>query len=376
LRKQSKTSLVKYKYKINTSYDNLDIIKSNAFNSKIYNLDINDKNITFYTNSLNKINGLFEFTYINQYRNKIIYFIKEYLITFIGILLFLFMLIIINRTITEVTFVDESTYDENVYNDVISELDSVYKFKFLNKSLSSINETLKKTFYNYEWINVEKEGTKLLINISKSIDDNKNTDNNEIGSLYSKYDAYITGYYVKNGKILISNNTSVKREDELISGVIPIYGEKKEYVKAEGYVIGEVYEIKIVSVDKSNESIKRTGKYKSYTKVIIGNDNEIIDSPFENYDSKITELASIFDFIKVVRIELYEISESVITYDVDSGEIYSKSQIVKEFNEEIKYDFEKIKSIKLIKTQETDDSYVYTYGVIYVRDITYFKELK
>ena len=56
--------------------------------------------------------------------------------------------------------------------------------------------------------------------------------------------------------------------------------------------------------------------------------------------------------------------------------IFGKSQIIRKFNEEVKYDFEKVISISLINKEEDSDSYVYTYGVKSIRDITYFKELK
>ena len=366
------------KYRVITSENNLNTIKK--LNVKMYKLEFIKENdetsISFYTNSINKLTGVIEFESIDLNKKRFLFFIKEYSITLIGILLFLFMLIIINRTITEIEFVDNNTYDEDVLNVINDELDTFYKFKFLNKKLSLINDRLKQTFYEYEWINVEKEGSKLLVNITKSTDinNNINNDNFTYGSLYSKYDAYIIGYYVKNGKIVISNNMSVRKDDELISGIIPIYSDKYMYVKADGYVIGEVYENIDITVYKYNSFIERSGRFITYNKVLFGNQD--IDSPFENYDTVITEVFSLFKFIKYVKVELYELVERNISYDSDSGNLYAKSQILKEFNENSKYDFEKIVSVKLLNMHETDDSYVYTYGVKSIRDITYFKELK
>lgn len=359
-------------YKVITLKDNLDALKKT--NTKVYKIKFNDHMMEFYTNSIDKINGLFEFECINITKKKFNKLFKEYVITFIGILLFIFMLIILNKTVTEIKFINEDTYDEEVYDLVNNELDCYYGFKLLNKKLSLINDKLKQKFYNYEWINVEKEGTKLLINISKSTEDNKNNIENSSGSLYSKYDAYIKGYYVQNGRIVVTNNMSVKKDDELISGIVPLYNDKISLVKASGYVIGEVYEVVSVNVDKIYENTKRSGRFKIINRFIVG-DKEI-KSPFENYETKITEIFSLFNFIKYVKIEFYELVSDKVEYDIDSGMTFGKSQIMRKFNEEVKYDFEKVISISLINKEEDSDSYVYTYGVKSIRDITYFKELK
>ena len=365
------------KYKVIVNYNDDKNILDKLKNINLVDLKIeqNEKNIIFFLRNKKEINKLdkidVNYKIYNLYYINIINIIKNNIITIFGILFFLFMIFLLKITITDIEFTDKETYSKEIYDEVLSYLDDIYNYKFLTKDLSEINDNLKVKFYEYEWINLEKKGTKLYINISKSINDNL-VSNNEFGSLYSKYDAYILGYYVANGKALITNNMTVSKDDELISGYVPIFNDKYNKVKAEGYVIGQIYETKSISVNKENIKISRSGKYKSKYKLIFGEPE--LESPFNNYDLKVNEIFSLFGFIKYVKLEYYELVENEVKYDKDSGNIYSKSVIDKEFNEDKKYGFEKIISINLLNTLETNDSYVYTYGIKMIKDICYFKK--
>ena len=213
---------MKNKYLVEMSLNDLDSINHLSIND----LEIFDQKITFKTDqkSLNIIKNKFEYVYFqNICKIKFKNVISKYLITIIGSLIFIFFIGIISRTITEIKFLDELTYDEEVMSFVLEKLDKKGPFRFLNTNLNTIDSDLKKTFYHYEWIGISKKGTILLIEIEPSFLDPKKENENLSGSLYAKKDAIIKRYHVEKGIVMIQEEQYVNKGDLLISGDIIHY---------------------------------------------------------------------------------------------------------------------------------------------------------
>lgn len=354
----------KYKYYIKCNYQTFKEVYKNI---KIYNLEINDGLYCFYTNK--KIDKSFDNLIVNNLLiDSLLKFIKKYFVTIIGSIIFLLIYYILSKTILYLEF-NDNNYNDDIYNYINSNITYYGKIGFLNTSIDDLNKDLKKYFYNYEWINVEKKGVNLIINLNNITSDEikDNIGQNEI--IFSKYNAYVLGYYVKKGKILITNNTTVSEGDPLISGFVPSYGDSFEKVIPEGYVIGEVTYSQTLNILNSSNGVYKTGNVKKYQKIIFFN-NYKVTSPFENYNYEIEEVFSLGDIFKVINIYYYEISDYKISYNINETILKAKNIIYNNFLKEKKYSFEKIKNIEVINVKENDNIYEITLSINMIKDIT------
>lgn len=349
-----------------------DILNSKLLKNKVYNIRFEDDFIIFDAYNIKSFN--FDYSIVsNNYRKLIKCFLSKYIITMAGLFVFISMIFILRNTITEIKFSDKDTYNDEVYSFVLSKLKKTGMFAFLNESLSDINKEIRKRYYYYKFINVKKSGTTLYINISKENTEITNNKNEKIGSLYARCDAFILGYYAKSGKVLVNPNTSCLEGDELISGTVPIYNDIKN-VHPEGYVIGKTvkyYDIDIPILIKEN---RRTGKVKT-KKIFISNEEKIMkDSPFSKYDIETTTIFSFFNIFNYVKVVYYEVKDYTSKYDESYAISYGKSVINNTFNNNKKYDFEKILSLEVVNINRINERYYIKFKTKEIIDISYFKE--
>lgn len=337
---------------------------------KIKNLELDNDLLVFECNNIKEFSEieLFEVTDLLSLKlNKII---KEYLITFIGFLLLILMLIPVTKTVTEIKFVNDETYNEDVYDYVEGRLKKVWVFAFLDEDIVEINKDIRSVFYDYQWINIEKDGTKVLINIS----DDDTLINEEIvekpKSLYSKYDSIVEGYFVEKGTINVKVGHSVSKGDLLIDGHIKLYNEKQEEVAAKGYVYGKVVEDKEIVVLKKEEKIERTGKVETHNiYVLFGNSLNDPTPKFDNYETEYADLYTFGSSIIVRKVTYYEISTITNLYSKNDAVEYGKSMLEKEFKDNKKYEFEEIIAIKILSIDENEYDYKITYQMQSLKDL-------
>ena len=280
----------------------------------------------------------------------------------------------LSKIILKIEFFNNEYYSIEVYDYVNSKVKYVNKIGLLKEDISIINKDLRNKFYQYQWIDIEKKGTSIFINISKTTDDKIEVESDKVGSLYSRYDAYILGYYCKSGNILIQNNSFVQKDEELISGVIPKYNTNGEFVRASGYVIGEVTTFENIKIKKKIDERIRSGNITRYKQISFLKQKS--NSPYEEYEMEKRVLFKIGNLILLEEITYYELISNTITYNENDALIYGKSMIYNNFISNKKYDFEKIFSIKELNIKE-DNSYFYlSYKVNKKIDICYFSDIK
>lgn len=348
---------MKNKYLVEMSLNDLDSINHLSIND----LEIFDQKITFKTDqkSLNIIKNKFEYVYFqNICKIKFKNVISKYLITIIGSLIFILFIGIISRTITEIKFLDELTYDEEVMSFVLEKLDKKGPFRFLNTNLNTIDSDLKKTFYHYEWIGISKKGTILLIEIEPSFLDPKKENENLSGSLYAKKDAIIKRYHVEKGIVMIQEEQYVNKGDLLISGDIIHYDNSIEQIHPSGYVIGEVLEYYDYTIKKKEIKTIRNGKiyYEDYfylKEKILGKE----DILFDIYDEETIELNNYLNLVSKKRKYYYQKESIINEYDLNSAVDFAISLIYKEFLIRKTNKYENIKYIKLARKNEDSENY-------------------
>ena len=326
----------------------------------INDLEINEEKITFKTDGKSLIiKNKFEYVYFqNICKKRLKSVISKYLITIIGAFIFILFISIISKTITEIKFMDDTTYNDDVMNFVLEKLDKKGPFRFLNTNLNMIDSDLKKTFYHYEWIGISRKGTVLLIEISPSFLDPKEEINKMSGSLYAKKDAIIKRYHVEKGIVMIQEEQYVNKGDLLISGDIVHYDNTIEQIHPLGYVIGEVLEYYDYSIKKKEIKTIRNGKiycedYFYFKERLIGKENIL----YEDYEEESYQLNSFFNLLYKKRKYYYQKEEIIKEYDLDSAITFATSLIYKEFISNKTNKYENIKYIKLARYSEDDENY-------------------
>lgn len=354
---------MKNKYLVKMKFNDYKNIK----NIKATNIFINENEISFKTDqkSLNILRNRFEYIYFqNILKTKLKNIFLNHFMTIIGIIIFSLFIFILSKTIVKVEFSDENTYDSDVYEKVIKELDSIGPFKFLNKDLKEIDSDLKKLFYHYEWIGIKRKGTVLLIDIVESNLKDNEDEKNIVGSIYSKYDAIVKKYYLSKGIINVTEEQYVNKGDLLISGMIKHYNNEIEMVKADGVVIGEVLKYYDLVINKEEITEIRNGKIY-YQDFLFFKDKRIgkEKNKFDSFDYVLEERFSLFGIIKINRIYYYEKEIVNNIYNLDDAITLGKSKIYNQFYNNKISDIENIKYIKLVRNYE-DDKKIYLKFVI------------
>lgn len=354
------------------------VFKNNLYFEKVYQLKEDENFYYFYVyNFNNKIyyDDSYTIEVLDLSKGKTKIFLRKYLITLLGLMLFILSLFLLNNNVTEIKFEKEEYYNQEVYEYVYNKLQGD-KFKFINKKeINYINSEIRSIFYGYQWVSIKKKGTIIYIDIAKTDDDKIITDDNVPGGLYSKYDAIIKGYAIEKGTSLIKKDCSVNAGDELISGKITLYDNKYEFIHAKGYVIGEVAEYITLNIDKSTNDIVRTGRvFKDREYIFFGNKKNKEYNQFENFDVEYKDKFKIGNIFKIVDVYIYELKEVRNEYSLEDAYDYAKSEIISQFNENKKYQNEKIISLELINGYLKDDVYYVTYLLTSDKDISEFKE--
>ncbi len=350
---------------------------SKISHKNISDLSINNDNFSFKTDkkTLNIIKNDFEYVYSqNICHKKLKNLISKHLISIIGLFIFILMIGIVSKTITEIVFLDETTYNEEVNKFVEDRLTKVGPFRFLRGDLNKIDSELKNVFYQYEWIGISQKGTSLIIEIEPSFLDIQEEDSKKSGSIYAKKDAIIKKYHLEKGIVMVQEDQYVKAGDLLISGDIVHYDNTFEQVHPLGYVIGEVLEYYEFTIEKVNTKTERNGKiyYQDFwaikNKTFGKSKNKFLE-----YDLETKTIFNLFNFFFVKRIYYFEKEEIKKEYDFDSAKEYAMSLIYKKFMKNKTNDNEKIVYIKLARYGEDNNNYYFRFVVKSEESIGEFK---
>lgn len=363
------------KYYVTTSKENFKFLS----NKKISNININNENISFHTNSKslqNLLKDINDLTYINRRKIKIMTFIKKYLISIIGIFILIIFLINEQFVIKNIVFINENTYNQEVIDYLYNEkLNKKLVYYYLNDSIININKLLKQKFYYYEWININKKGNIIQVIIDKQ--DEKSyldEESNIIGDIVSSRDGIIRYYFIKKGVNLVKDNQSINKGDILVSGNLLFYNNETQYIHPIGIVLAEVVDIENVKISKKEIKYLRTGNVKTENKIYLF---DFINKKcnFEMYEE---ECNIIFDykFIKKIKTTFYEIKETINYYNYDSALKYSYSIIEKQFNNNKINDKEKILEHFLLNYTEDNNYYYFKYMIKKIVNISEFKPVK
>jgi len=343
---------------------------------EIKNLQRNDGEISFLTNkkSFQSIRDkISEIKYVNILKNKIKYIIKTYMISIISILIIMLLLINQSKSISNIEFINYNTYDSEVEEFIREKCKKIGPFYYLNTPINNINKELKQKFYYYEWISITKKGSIIEVNINKQQNADLIKDEENVkGDLIASQDAIIKMYYVKKGVVLIKEMQAVNAGDVLVTGNLKYHIGQVEYIKADGIVIGETLKYEIVKVEKKITNESRTGRIEVIKKIVFFDQNPNVESHFKDYDVIKEEVFNISSFIKMIRYTIYEKSILIQEYTLEQALAFAKSKIQKDFTPS---KYETIKSIQLVRSEETEENFYFKFVVKKYENIAVFQKI-
>ena len=293
-------------------------------------------------------------------------------------LIFNMIIFFINQfLIREIIFEDDKYKNDLVYEYVESYSKKLGPYIVLNDSIANISKELRRKFYQYAYIGLNKRGSKLIIEIVyQDIQDNQKKDDQKIGEYYANADATISYINLSSGQVVIKYNDVVKKGDLIATSNLQyldnLYSRDK-MVPLVGEILGNVKEYYEIEVLKNEEVEFFNGnKQQFYTldfskKILFSKKN-----PYENYFITKYTLFKIGKF-QVVKNIIYEKDTASVIRTKKEAQDYALIQIYQDYEANRTSKKEKIDSIQLINFIEYEDRYYFKFIVSACKNIVEFK---
>ncbi|XMB66487.1 sporulation protein YqfD [Mycoplasmatota bacterium zrk1] len=288
----------------------------------------------------------------------------------IGIILFCTISIFNMNSIKEIRFSSKAENQEEIIDYLDNYIVEVFGISVLKTDIISINNSLRSEFIDYEWINIEKNGRLLTVNINDSpLDDLKISDNDKPGSLIAFKNGIIKLLDVRKGKPQFEYNQHVKYGDILVTGALS----ETDFVRSEGYVIAETMERNTFYIDKITTVSKKTGRISEKVEIELFGKKVNTSILFEDYEQQTKNLFSIPRILAVKRVQYIEKDDIINVYNKDNAVDFVLSEIYDEFLVNQVHSFESIKKVIVLSVSEDDDTFTITTLTRKYENIAYFK---
>lgn len=259
------------------------------------------------------------------------FFLKTHYILIISFLLTYLMLIILSNVIFSIEIVTNNNDLKHVINIYLEE-NNIKKYKFaksnheLNKIKESILENNKSTL---EWIEIERVGTKYVVNLTERVINEEKTDNTPKDIVASK-DALIMYIVNKNGTAIKEVNELVKKGDIIISGNILRGEDVIDMVEARGEIYGEVWYTVTTTVPYEFTEYVKTGEVVNHIYLDLFGTKITLMGKYDT-NMSLNETTTLIDkpylFFKVIkeRMELYKYKTYKLTKEEAKKEALKRS---------------------------------------------------
>ncbi|MBQ8293275.1 MAG: sporulation protein YqfD [Bacilli bacterium] len=336
----------------------LEYFKNHKIDCKIKKLS--DEEVIFYSNeiirdeqikSMNRINFHYKHTFLKHFS------------LIISIILCLIILLSSGDLIRNIEFENVDEYNQEVYEEVLRNVDKKGPFYILKGSINEISHNLQTKFPEYAFIGITKHFSKIIINLQKHDTPIVDNETSKItGDIVSMYDAVISDIVVSKGVVCVIKNQSVKKGDLLISGNLNIENasnDPSKLVKSTGIIIGKTIVLEKIKVPIKEETLEYSGRVKVRKRVKIFNNYLGKNSlPFNDYYTKEETLFNMFNILIIEEISHYEkvIVEKV--HNLESALSYAKSIVKRNFEVNRVSNLESIDNIKLLDVSIEQDYYL------------------
>lgn len=252
-------------------------------------------------------------------------FLKKHYIFLFSMLVGYLVTILLSNIIFSIDIItSNNTLKEKIVLDLKE--NNIVKYKFM-KSFDDIEKIKKKLLEenkdNLEWIEIERQGTKYIINLTERVKNNRNKDI-YLSNIVAKKEALLKYVFVSQGTKVRETNELVKKGDIIITGHIIKDEEIVDTVNAEGRVYGEVwytinttvpykhtiYEktkdvVNHIYLDIFGKKITLIGKYE--TNKSMNEEKTLIEKPYLFF-KVVKETKELYDYkeVNLTKKEAYE----------------------------------------------------------------------
>lgn len=281
-----------------------------------------------------------------------------------GIILFASILYLNSFRISDVVFNGEYLINQRIEEEIYNECTQLYFFKFADLDYESFSKKLRRKYLNYQWIEVTKKGSKVVVNITDFDDDRVSIKSETIGDIVASKDGVIRYFNIYQGGSNVEINKYVKKGEVLISSDLLFNKEQqnKQLVEAKGLVIADTYETVTMEIEKTRTETIYTGlKSNHYALTLFGKDYNINSKKsFDKFDAKENTIFNLFGTFKIKKIEELEKCDIIKTYTLEEAIELVSSVITEQFEENRTNELEKIMRLEVLTKKETNNSYVIT----------------
>lgn len=208
---------------------------------------------------------------------------KKRVVFAISLLLFCLLIWYSSLFIWHIEVEGESLYTEEEIVEYIQTALVPFGSRRADVSLSELEKQLRIQFHQVAWITCEIDGTRLIVRIVETVEQDKIPSCTQPCNIVAIKDAYVTDLIATSGQKLVSPGDEVKKGDILITGVVNIYNEYEElietnYVSASGVVYGKTEYLYVQTVAMEYTE-KKQGKKKRAIAVRVGQELKYLYKP-------------------------------------------------------------------------------------------------
>ncbi|MDE7213509.1 MAG: sporulation protein YqfD [Anaeroplasmataceae bacterium] len=214
---------------------------------------------------------------------------------------------------------------------------------------------MQKRYFEYPFINVSCKNNVISVYIANVDEANYTIDTPVVGDIVAKKDGVVDVFYVYSGKSMVAKNKYVRQGDILIEGNSTV----------RGLVMATTYDKMEIEVLKEIRSEELTESISNYYDVSLFNMNFSLGKKqtFDLYNRQESQVFNLFDFFSLKKIAETKKNAIIKTYSKDTALEEAKKRINEDFTAHMSNALEKIIAITNIKTEETEDSYKFTFIV-------------
>ncbi len=337
----------------------------------IRHLEKEETNICFYCSNhtlkkIEKLNIPFEKT--NVIKQTIVQKSVLKKVSVVGLILLLVLFFLNQLFLREISFSQDSFYDENVYQMVKSYTKKRGPYLLLEKDVNEISRNLRTTFYYYGYVGVYKKGSKLIIDIKhQDIHAEVKKEKPRYGELIAKYNARIDLVDIESGVVIKIAGETIKKGEVIVTSNLKyqenLY-DKASFVPLVGHILGTTYRYEKVEIKKTEQVMLYTGNYQNHFKLWIGSKEFSKNNTiYPNASTNEQTIFSLFNKIKLQQITTYEKKSQEMIHDKEEARRIALAKLKQNFEEKRVDKQEKIVLIKEVECSENTDEFVFLFLV-------------
>lgn len=351
----------------------------------LYSVKYIDKSVIIKVNKLDylkikKIKTIYKIEIVKYYGiAKFNYFINKYKL-FLSVLIvgFIFFLFLTNIIFS----ISVNTNNKELKEIILEELanNKISKYKFVvsfNKKEKIKKKILKKYHDRIEWLEINRIGTRYVVEVEERKMLNNNQDNTP-RDIVAKKNGIITKITSENGEVIGKIDHYVKKGDILISGTIHKKDDIVGYVKANGEVFAEVWYTVTVELPYHYSEEINTKKYEHVIRINFLNNKWDLFS-FKNFSFyKYDDLYSIKNYLLPFSISFSKKNEIIkkdTVYTIENAYFKASSvarlKLLEKLGDNSKIIFE-----KKLKTNEINSKIEVVIFYKVIENITAYQDIK